>query len=194
MSVYNPDHNVLFIHVPKTAGTSMERAPFLGSGGHQTIREYTDIPESAFKFSFVRNPWDRLISGFSCQHAYEGAGPDKFREFVYSHCAHGEYPSYGVYSTHFLPQWHFLLDNYDKIGVDYVGRFEWLQRDWRQVCNWLGVSHDLPHHRKGNRGYSFYQDYYTFETWNIVGKLYQRDVDLFGYGEVAFTTVNATVG
>lgn len=190
MSIYNPKHNALFIHVPKTAGTSMERAPFLGGGGHETIRDYPNVPESAFRFSFVRNPWDRLVSGFACQHAYEGAGPDRFREFVYSHCSDGEYPTEGVYTNHFLPQWHFLLDNHDNIGVDYIGRFESLDSDWRHVCDILNVKYELPHYRKGERGY--YKDYYTADTWDIVGKLYQRDVDLFGYGKDVFTRVKAT--
>ena len=194
MSVYCPDRNVLFIHVPRTAGTSMERCwPWLG-GGHETVREYSNVPDSAFKFSFVRNPWDRLISAFACQTINKYAGRDKFREFVYFHCNKpGKYPAVGVYEDHFLPQWHFLLDNSDKIGVDYIGRFEWLQRDWSQVCKWLGVRRELPHERKGNRDYSCYMKYYTSETWDIVGRLYKRDVDLFGYGEVVFTPVNAMI-
>ena len=40
MSIYNREHSVVFIHVPKTAGTSMERNYFLGSGGHKTIRDF----------------------------------------------------------------------------------------------------------------------------------------------------------
>ena len=40
MSVYNKKHNVIFIHVPRTAGTSMEQREFLGGGGHYNIHHY----------------------------------------------------------------------------------------------------------------------------------------------------------
>lgn len=181
VSVYSPEYNALFIHVPRTAGTSMERYCVWLDGGHETVRDYSNVPESAFKFAFVRNPWDRLVSAFTCQTIYKYAGREKFREFVYLQCRDGEYPYKDVYRNHFLPQWHFLLDNSDNIGVDYIGRFESLEEDWRHVCAILDVRYELPHHRKGD--HEPYEKYYTSETWDIIGQLYQRDIALFGYGE-----------
>ena len=84
-----------------------------------------------------------------------------------------------------------MTDNYDKIGVDYIGRFESLEDDWQYVCDTLDVFNELPHLRKGN--HSYYKDYYNPDTWDIVGRLYRRDVDLFGYGKDVFTTVNAAL-
>ena len=183
MSVLNSDHEVLFIHVPKTAGTSMERCHFLGGGGHQTIREYPQN-QRLFKFGFVRNPWDRLVSAFFCHRPYDG-GRDlaQFHQFVLEHCSDGEYPDDGIYRLHFLPMWHFLLDGNDRMGVDFVGRFEMLQSGWKYVCERLKVFAVLPHERK--RLHRPYKEYYTPETWDVVGQLYQRDIELFGYGDDA---------
>jgi hypothetical protein len=179
MSILNRKHNVLFIHVPRTAGTSMGYAKFLGGGGHETIRDFYNV-DDVFKFSFVRNPWDRFISALLCQEHYLGIDRDGVSRFIMEQCAEGEYPRDGVYRMHFLPQHHFLLDHNDNLGVDFLGRFELLKTDWETVCAILGVSHELPHHRKTER--SSYQYYYTPETWDIIGELYQQDVELFGYG------------
>ena len=180
MSIYNNRYNVLFIHVPKTAGTSMEREAFLGGGGHKTIRDFSNVPDNTFKFSFVRNPWDRFVSAFYCQNKYLGAAKKVFTAFVMNEPARGIFPVDGVAPVHFLPQYHFLLDTHGKIGVDYIGRFEILKIDWAHICAILDVFDELPHIRKGNHQY--YKNYYTPETWDIVGELYKRDVDLFDYG------------
>lgn len=64
MTGYNEQHDVLFVHVPKTAGSSMEQCEFVSGGGHQpywavdpAIRE-----KAGFSFGFVRNPYDRFVS------------------------------------------------------------------------------------------------------------------------------------
>src|SRR5215813_14048351 len=79
-------HKFIFVHIPKTAGTSIEealrdetcqllrnewdhtRAPHAPLN-HLTLRELADCHiltpaqlKSYFKFCFVRNPWDRLVS------------------------------------------------------------------------------------------------------------------------------------
>jgi hypothetical protein len=181
MSIWNQEHNVLFIHVPKTAGTSMERQPFLGGGGHQTIRDYSDV-DDVFKFAFVRNPWDRYVSAWFCQHGVDFSDRSGFNQYIRDECSGDTYPEKSVHAPHSLPQWHFLLDDAGEIGVDFVGRFEMLKRDWEYVCARLSVSAQLRHERR--RAHWPYREYYVPDTWEIIGRLYQRDVELFGYEEV----------
>ena len=182
MSILNVQHNVLFIHVPRTAGTSMEKQKFLGGGGHETIRDYQNI-NNVFKFAFVRNPWDRFVSGYFCHDSIGNFGVDRngFNEYI-KFCATdypGSFPMHSVYAMHFLPMYHFLLNKQIKLGVDFVGRFESLQKDWAYVCNVLGVSADLAHYRKVDREH--YKYYYLPETWNYIEQLYWQDITLFGY-------------
>jgi hypothetical protein len=59
----------LFIHIPRTAGTSITRALY----GNNLFMHHSasyfkaidqEIFRSSFKFSVVRNPWDRLVSAY----------------------------------------------------------------------------------------------------------------------------------
>ncbi|MFT4840480.1 MAG: hypothetical protein ACI8UD_002962 [Planctomycetota bacterium] len=64
MTGYSEQYDVLFIHVPQTAGSSMEQAEFVSGAGH---RPYWAISEeirdqAGFSFGFVRNPYDRFVS------------------------------------------------------------------------------------------------------------------------------------
>jgi hypothetical protein len=180
MSFYNNRYNVLFIHIPKTAGTSMERQVFLGGSGHATIRDFSNIPNGVFRFAFVRNPWDRFVSALTSHERYKDIDKEDFTYFVMYEPARNIFPADRVVRSHFLPQYHFVLDTDDKIGVDYIGRFEHLEADWAHVCETLDVIYELDHYRKGS--HQFYKNYYTPETWDIIGNLYRRDMELFGYG------------
>jgi hypothetical protein len=186
VSTYSEELNAVFIHVPKTAGTSIERVLFPLTGGHEGIRQYEHI-DGAFKFAFVRNPFDRFVSCYFAQNATIKSKKG-FIEYILNECSEGEYPTKSVYSKHFKPMYSFLINNDYQIGVDFVGSYENLQRDWEYVCDKLNVSHELPHFRKTQHRY--YKYYYIPETWDIIGKLYSMDIDMFEYGYDTFEKVH----
>lgn len=68
--LYFKNKKVIFIHIPKAAGISLYKSIFnKDSFGHQTIRYYECFMSSkefnrCYKFSFVRNPYDRIHSAF----------------------------------------------------------------------------------------------------------------------------------
>lgn len=63
-------YRCIFVHIPKAAGISMSRALFGNfAGNHKSVETYQRIFSkkefnSYFKFTFVRNPWDRLFSAY----------------------------------------------------------------------------------------------------------------------------------
>lgn len=208
------DLDAVFIHVPKTGGVSIDRflkneCSLTGFTGHYPasyIKETNpEIFESSFKFSFVRNPWDRLVSAF---HFMSQGGYSKIDKVIYqNHIAQYEgdfnrfvlelpnksnfvYPNEPLtefyadglpYDTsHFLAQTFWLCDSNNNILVDFVGRFEDLDRDFDKVCAHIGLrSAQLELSNKSNHDH--YRNYYTSETAAIVASLYQSDIENFGY-------------
>jgi chondroitin 4-sulfotransferase 11 len=195
MSVYRQDHNTIFIHVPKTAGSAMEQVDFLGGGGHQWIADYYNqfVPiigheawSSIFKWGFVRNPWDRFVSVYFRWPPTRNH-PDRFKHFVTV-----TMPRYGFnvplmkrnrwrhLHHHFLPQRYFLCDNPGRLMVDFVGRYESVNDDWRTVCDMIGVDRvKLPLVNVGD--HKPYQEYYDDQTRRIIGEFYAEDIEIFGY-------------
>ncbi len=213
-------HQCVFVHVPKTAGISIEhvfltlhglsweeRAPLLlrfnadpARGperlSHLTATEYVDcghISEAGFdayfKFSFVRNPWARLVSEYNYRRYFTLMS---FRDFVV-----GGFPApcrYSDASRHVMPQYDYLHDQAGRCLVDFIGRFENLQADFDRVCSVLGIAPvRLPHVNASDSGDSApaptapatarkpHVAYYDSETRELVGRRYQQDVEAFGY-------------
>ena len=63
MSLFLPKQKAIFLHIPKCAGQSIEKA--LGYKHHHRYHKTNDLPddlESYFRFTFVRHPVRRFIS------------------------------------------------------------------------------------------------------------------------------------
>jgi hypothetical protein len=190
----------IFVHVPKAAGISLCRSLFGNlAGGHTTLAQYRllfepEFFERAFKFAFVRNPWDRLHSAFHFLragglHESDAAwarlhleGYADFEDFVLRGLESGAVRS----MVHFVPQFRFLcLPGRSRPGVDFLGRFENLEADYRTVRRRLGmdVAERLMHaNRSRTEGKGDYRAAYTHAMRERVGRVYRRDIRMFGYG------------
>lgn len=217
-------HRFIFIHIPKTAGTSILRA-FVQSGvpldysalglwdlflhhpdGAEILDRYRrtfrastianapqqhlpapvvrklipDVWDSYFKFAFVRNPWDLLVSTYHFQigrlDAVRALSPDvhavldkcaSFEDFVrWFPVMRGDMTS-------------FLADEHGRFIVDFVGRYESIERDFAYVCERLGIEAPLGHENRSE--HASYREYYTPETRAIVERHFARDIERFGY-------------
>lgn len=183
MSIVNDQHKHIFIHVPKTAGTSMECQPWVGGNGHATANHYhvalgDEDFRKYFSWGFVRNPFDRLLSVHSAvwQHPdhckVRDVVPKDFAEFVH------KLPELAF--PHIYPMFLYLCDGDGKILVDFVGRYETLNQDWLRACRTIGVSHHRLCHKNSTK-HEEWRACYTKELLQIVGEHYRRDFDIFGY-------------
>jgi hypothetical protein len=77
-------------------------------------------------------------------------------------------------------QYKFICDESGELMVDFVGRFETLQKDFDSVCRMIGISEIcLPHKKKSKR--RNYDYYYNDESRHLVSEMYARDIQMFGY-------------
>jgi len=133
--------------------------------------------QSYFKFGFVRNPWDRVVSLYERNEATQMRQEMSFEEFVrwiqYSSatCVHSSPHRY---------QLDWFVDADGKMLADFIGRFERLQEDWVVIAKRLGVSETLPHAR-GNPRLRHYTEYYTPETARIIEEKFKLDLETFNY-------------
>lgn len=168
MSIVNRSHKHIFIHNPKTAGSSMEILSWIGGSSHKTAYDLRDDIGRYFAWAFIRDPYTRFLSAFV---SYQQKG--YFKEFTgRKHTLHswvgflekhmvgkpanfalGNYD--GMFNfpnrtnltfpfLQFVPQ-HYYLCIDGKIAVNFVGRFEKLQTDFAKVQKRLGKIGNLPH-------------------------------------------------
>lgn len=177
---------------------------------HLKASEYTQcghVPENIFqtyfKFSFVRNPWARLVSEYNYRRQHGDAiYLQPFNEFVLNAFPTDDKDDYinaKDYYRHVMPQWKFLYSNSGECLVDFIGRFESLQTDFDKVCNKLGIgAMNLPHKNRTLSGLPYYKakllslikadkptkhysQYYNKEAREYVAQYYAKDIELFGY-------------
>lgn len=127
-----------------------------------------------FKFAFVRNPFDLVVSRYYWDRSQNRHTYNDFALWL-SEC----YAQQRLWEKD-------LLNRYTHIDgicqLDYVGRFEKLQDDFRYVCNAIGIDHsELPEKKSGFRPTQRYQDHYSPETRSLVAQLFADDLRLFGY-------------
>jgi len=202
VSVLLRDCNLVFLHVPKTAGGSISRslrqepdAIAYGVQGmavaepcaHQLQRQLPK-PMSTYRVvAFVRNPWDWTVSGYLhvTQNAPAYLSPPTFRDFVkgeWRHATEIQYPTkfknpeaYVAYLTQ-ITQWDHLCSGGKITEIDTICRFESLVADVRSV---FGAGTRLPHVNKSDR--RSYVDYYDEETMLVVAQRNASLIERFGY-------------
>lgn len=204
-------YKCLFIHIPKTGGTSIETAlelfgdwkienkttlfgliqspelkklnlcsNFLQHLTLEQTKNIKPIPKDYTSFSFVRNPWDKMVSIYS--------NPDNnlietalaqginlkslsFEDFVsqtgkIKHC-------------HLEHQHKFICDENDNLKVKFLGRFESIHQDFKKLQRLLNTDIKLPH--KNQSTHTDYHDYYSAKSIKKIENRYKKDIELFGY-------------
>jgi hypothetical protein len=188
----------IFVHIQKTGGSSIRRALNMvqhDADKHRLAAELrpkyrSEEWNSYFKFAFVRNPWDRLVSWWEMiqQNAAARKPMNGFQFYVLSRATTFEefvlrcgedYHDHDGSKCIFRNQVDYIHGDGD-IFVDFVGRFETLHEDFERVRSRLAApTAALPHlNRSTHRHYS---SYYTESLRELVSDRYARDIAAFGY-------------
>jgi hypothetical protein len=186
-------HRALFIHVPKSAGRSIVRGLFDVRSVEHAPADWYQLLDSEkfdayFKFTFVRNPWDRAVSAYTYllqggsaasvedrQWSRFVSGFENFDDFARNWLTPDNVMRYAL----FTPQVEFLKNRFGQIDMDFIGRFETLADDFATVAKRLGVDATLPHiNSSRDRGY---QDFYSEASHDAVARAYAEDIASLDY-------------
>ena len=191
-------HRCLYFHIPKTAGIAINRSLFGNKGGdHSNIRIYQYLLSKAefdsyYKFTFVRNPWDRVFSAYNFligggmnqsdqdwadKHLKQYQG---FNDFVVSGLTQPHVQKW----IHFIPQVNFLyLPTDSRFHLNFLGFYENLNQDFAIVAKQLGMDgctlrkENVTSHAVGKN----YREFYSDESIETVAQIYRSDIKTFGY-------------
>ncbi len=181
----------IFIDICKTAGSSINKAfgkRYQCMGKHHTITNIvgdydfcTNLTQEQidnyFKFTIVRNPYDRIISLWlwGSKAYYKDYS---FKDFVIA-VKNKKFTDHNF--VRFIPMVNWLRNEKGELTVEYIGRFEKLSKSVSEICEKIGVP--LIQLEKVNAavGRKHYTEYYDQETKEIVKNLYSEDFSTFGY-------------
>lgn len=199
-------HRFIFTAVPKTGTHSVRRAlrahlgpddleqvglfvqksfpfPELAKLGHghfslSQIRPFLgeETFASYFKFAFVRNPFDRFVS-YCAFRTRENGDFERDPQGVMRYFLFNERP---LHQLLFQPQHTFVTDEDGNLLADEIGRVEEMQASYDAVCKRIGIESESLEKVNSSRR-NDYRDYYDQGLVDGVAKIYQRDLDLFGY-------------
>lgn len=185
----------IFIHIPKCAGSSINqqlKLDSVGFSGHSPASYHSEY-KNYFSFTFVRNPYDRVVSAYKYfRKLKEGhrwykrnsiisnaANEMDFNEFV-NHIPdfmklmkreEGSFQS----GIHFQAYGYFLDSN-----IDYLARFENIQEDYAYILKKL----QLPRtnlRKINSTNNSDYRQLYMEDSKRAVYNIYQEDINKYNY-------------
>jgi hypothetical protein len=191
-------YEVVFVHIPKNAGTAIGKALGMDKVLHHNWRHYeqnhSNVWNSYTKFAVVRNPWDRVVSNYayaqmekSYYHSKDGSTrynvhpdyellKDKSFEECIDILAQTDLTADRVSRPLKHHGWGYQYEyiyHGDDLKVDKVFHYE----DLHYIDQWLDVH--IPVINTSDR--TDYRSYYTPKQVDIVAEKYAKDIELFGY-------------
>jgi len=199
---YSPFLKYVFIHIPKCAGSSIhrvlgvlhaQRSLQVGKPKYHKHAKAVKVREvlgpawnECFRFTFIRNPWDLMVSSYHWWLTYAEIFPALHKDIA-------RVREMGTFSVFIRSEFgRFMLNEHrggdltewisdgEEIIVNFVGRYENLDEDWSKVCRALQVP-ALPLGRENQVARQDYRGFYDDESRELVANRFARTIELFGY-------------
>lgn len=200
-------HKYIFVHIPKCAGTSTEKALlnyegieidlndkfYLNSTPESIKKEYLlDYPLHSYSQHFYLNQYKQsLASAYYCFTFVRNPWDLMVSEYFYIlknyeiNFSFEEFIETGGNVKElkwFVEKGHHLLPqvNFLNENINFIGKFENLQDDFNAICDAIKIPRtDLPCCNPTNHNH--YTTYYDNSTRDIIAKRYKEDIEYFNY-------------
>jgi Sulfotransferase family len=132
-----------------------------------------------FKFCFVRNPYQRVVSDYLWRTKIKEVKDVKFLDFLY--ILDDNFSKHKIKPINHDNWLMYTID--DQIAIDFVGRYEQFNEDIEKVCTYLKIpfSHNMfPNAKKSVQNYD-YRSWYGQEEKFLVEKIFAKEIDYFNY-------------
>ncbi|MFM5916673.1 MAG: sulfotransferase family 2 domain-containing protein, partial [Novosphingobium sp.] len=181
---------VAFVHVPRTAGSSISHLLYHRFIGHFPVHALDALDDQDVqalpRFAVVRNPWDRLASAY--RFAVAGGGKGPLAAKVAPHVARevakaGSFERFvkewlparaaGSLDGVFRPQTYYLCNERDELPFDHLGKLSQLYRTEEWLSDILRQRIRLP--RANETPENIVATRYDGEMIDITAKIYKPD-------------------
>ena len=212
MALLNNHNKFIFFHLYKCGGTSLRdilkphlseiiypnRFVELGNA-HSLPRDIRDIYKnlnkielfnSYFKFTFVRNPFDWLLSIYyyilkNVNHNEHFkvkvmSLSDFINYYINDMIKSNESKDLGHNKVTTL--YDYVTDENGNILLDFIGKFESMENDMKFICQTLGIQYkNIPLLNVNSAKEKDYKKYYDDNSKKLIEKYFEKDLDYFNY-------------
>jgi hypothetical protein len=188
-------HKLLYVRIPKSGNTSIINTIEGVERGRMSSIDIQSISDGWISFSFVRNPWARLVSTFRNKASIDSKASRMeggvFQGFVDAGVPVEENTTFENFcdvvcdipdsetEKHLRSQSSVLIHR-DTPIVSYIGKVEQMEVDWGNLMKIAGLDITLLHLNQTR--HEHYSRYFTNKRLvNLVGYRYADDIKFFGY-------------
>ena len=129
-----------------------------------------------FKFSMVRNPYERYVSACTFLNRRNPGYPGAETAFMKAALKRNRFRQRAL----IRPQVTLLANGSGTVGMDFVGRYEQLQQSFDQACERIGIPAS-PLSRRNASHHGDYRRYYDEALLLQVNAFYGADFEQFDY-------------
>lgn len=189
---FDKHRKVLFIHIPRTGGSSIKTIlrlnGFIDGAIHADYKHIKSVLGKSYlkyyKFAFVRNPFSRMVSSYEWIKRSIRKGdrkkrtivdPGTFENFLfeYKNIYVGKHSS--KVNLFKKPQIDFISKE-----MDFIGKYERLQKDFNFVCDHMMIKRiELPIRKETDE--VDYKAYYNKITKRFMYNMFKKDFENFNY-------------
>lgn len=184
---------VVFIHIPKAAGTSISEVLYGKRNGHlraENVKKVLgeELYNKKYSFSVTRNPYDRLVSAYNfarqgqtkegaiaLPEQYQTSIFETFESFVVNWLVNQDLEKLDPV---FQPQHIYIFDDANQLIVTDLFKLEEIEKVEQMLSDKLSKEIKIGKKNK-SKGYS--SKVYSHKLREIVYGLYKKDFMLLGY-------------